>query len=91
MTNSTTSKGWLRKTNFSELKEDPIQVTVRLEVARIHAMHYITLGIREYSQWFLDSRAICHSTPAQQNHLMADCIAALVARETAVTGKTHKD
>jgi hypothetical protein len=52
MTNSTTFKGWLRKTNFSELKEDPIQATVRLEVARMHALHYITLGIREYSQWF---------------------------------------
>jgi hypothetical protein len=52
MTNSTTSKGWLHKTNFSELKEDPIQATVRLEVARMHVMHYITHGIREYSQWF---------------------------------------
>jgi hypothetical protein len=52
MTNITTSKGWLRKMNFSELKEDPIQATVRLEVARMHAMHYITHSIREYSQWF---------------------------------------
>ena len=52
MTDSTTSEGWLRKTNFSELKEEPEQATVRLEVARLHATHYITLGIREYSQWF---------------------------------------
>ena len=52
MTDSTTSEGWLRKTNFSELKEDKEQATVRLEVARLHATHYITLGIREYSQWF---------------------------------------
>ena len=52
MTDSTTSEGWLRKTNFSELREDPEQATVRLEVARLHATHYITLGIREYSQWF---------------------------------------
>ncbi len=50
MTNSTTSEGWLHKTNFSKLKEDPIQATVRLEVARMHAMHYITHSIREYSQ-----------------------------------------
>jgi hypothetical protein len=50
MTNSTTSEGWLHKTNFSELKENPIQATVRLEVARMHATHHITLGIREYSQ-----------------------------------------
>jgi hypothetical protein len=30
MTDSTTSEGWLRKTNFSELREDPEQATVRL-------------------------------------------------------------
>jgi hypothetical protein len=52
MTNSTILEGWLRKTNFSELKEDQEQATVRLEVAGLHATHYITLGIREYSQWF---------------------------------------
>jgi hypothetical protein len=52
MTDSTTSEGWLGKTNFSELKEEPEQATVRLEVARLHATHYIPLGIREYSQWF---------------------------------------
>ena len=52
MTDSTTLEGWLRKTNFSKLREDPEQSTVRLEVARLHATHYFTLGIREYSQWF---------------------------------------
>jgi hypothetical protein len=52
MTDSTTSEGWLRTTNFSELQEDPEQASVWLEVARLHATHYITLGIREYSQWF---------------------------------------
>ncbi len=52
MTNSTTSEGWLHKTNFSKLKEDPIQATVRLEVARMHATHYITHSIKEYSQGF---------------------------------------
>ncbi len=52
MTNSTTSEWWLRKMNFSELKEDKEQATVRLEVARLHATHYITFGIREYSQWY---------------------------------------
>jgi hypothetical protein len=49
---STTLEGLLCKTNFSKLNNDPIQATVRLEAARMHATHYITLGIREYSQWF---------------------------------------
>jgi len=52
MTDSTTSEGWLRKTNFSELGDNPIQATARLEAARMQAMHYMPLGIREYSQWF---------------------------------------
>ncbi len=52
MTDSTTSKGWLCKTNFSEINEDLDQTTVRLEVAQMHAMYGITLGIREYSQLF---------------------------------------
>jgi hypothetical protein len=52
MTDSTTLEGWLRKTNFSELGDDPIQASVRLEAARMHALNYMTTGIREYSQWF---------------------------------------
>ena len=52
MTDSTTSEGWLRKSNFIEDGEDPIQATIRLEVARHHATHYLSKEIREYSQWF---------------------------------------
>jgi hypothetical protein len=52
MTNSTTSEGWLRKSNFIEEGEDPIQATIRLKVARLHMTHYLLNGIREYSQWF---------------------------------------
>jgi hypothetical protein len=52
MTHSTTSEGWLRKTNFSKLGNDPIQASVCLEAARMHASNYMTTGIREYSQWF---------------------------------------
>jgi hypothetical protein len=52
MTDSTTSEGWLKKTNFIEDGESPIQATIRLEVARLHASHYLSHEIREYSQWF---------------------------------------
>ena len=34
MTDSTTSEGWARKTNFSECGEEPIEATIRIEVAR---------------------------------------------------------
>jgi hypothetical protein len=52
MTNSATSEGWIRKTNFSKLGDDPIQASVCLEAARMHTTNYMTTGIREYSQWF---------------------------------------
>jgi hypothetical protein len=53
MTDSTTSEGWLRKSNFSKINDDATQATVRLKVARKHASQYMTLGIKDYSQWFL--------------------------------------
>ena len=52
MTDSTTSEGWLRKSNFIKDGEDPIQATIRIEVARLHATHYLSNEIREYSQRF---------------------------------------
>jgi hypothetical protein len=52
ITDSTMSEGWLRKTNFSKLGDDPIQASVRLEAARMHALNYMITGIKEYSQWF---------------------------------------
>ncbi|KAL9183869.1 hypothetical protein ACHAXT_004725 [Thalassiosira profunda] len=52
MTDSSTSEGWARKTNFKEDDEDPIQATIRIEVARSHAARLIQHEIRDYSQWF---------------------------------------
>lgn len=52
MTDSTTSAGWLKKTNFLEEGSDPIEETVRLEIARKHASHFTHHNIKEYSQWF---------------------------------------
>ena len=52
MTDSSTSEGWSKLTNFKEDGEDPIQATVRVEVARSHAMRLLENGIKDYSQWF---------------------------------------
>jgi hypothetical protein len=54
MTDSTTSAGWIRKTNFKEEGDDvnPIEATVRIEIARHHASLFIRADIKEYSQWF---------------------------------------
>ena len=54
MTDSTTSAGWIRKTNFKEDGDNvnPIKATVCIEIARHHAALFINANIKEYSQWF---------------------------------------
>ena len=52
MTDSSTSEGWTRKTNFREDGEEPIQATVRIEIARSHATRLLDNNIKDYSQWF---------------------------------------
>ena len=52
-TDSTTSEGWTRKTNFREDGEEPIQeATVRIKIARSHATRLLNNNIKDYSQWF---------------------------------------
>ena len=52
MTDSSTSEGWAKKTNFKEDGEEPIQATVRLEVSRGDAQRMLDAGFKNYSQWF---------------------------------------
>ena len=52
MTDSTTSEGWLRKANFIDDGEDPIQANIRISVAHLHATHNLSNKIREDSPWF---------------------------------------
>ena len=52
---SSTSAGWLRKTNFREftgVDADPVQAFVCIKTARHHATLFLDAGIKEYSQWF---------------------------------------
>ena len=51
MTDSTTSKGWLRKTNFLD-DDNLVQASIRIQVACEHAIQYMNQDIRDYSQWF---------------------------------------
>ena len=53
MTNSTTTKGWLRKSNFTKLGKSPIQASVRIEAARKFVTLMMEFGIKSYSQWFM--------------------------------------
>ncbi len=52
MTDSTTAEGWLNKSNFSKLGKSKIQSLVRIEAAQMQATLFMSLGIKNYSQWF---------------------------------------
>ena len=56
MTDSTTAEGWLKKSNFSELGESPIQVSARIEACWKQATLFMSLGIKCYNQWFAGER-----------------------------------
>ncbi len=52
MTDSTTAEGWMRKSNFVERGEDPIQATARVDAARKYATIFMDANVKGYSQWF---------------------------------------
>ncbi len=52
MTDSTTAKGWMQKSNFDKSGEDPIQASVCADAACHHAKLFMGANIKGYSQWF---------------------------------------
>jgi hypothetical protein len=52
MTDSTTAEGWLKKSNFRKLGGSKIQSLVRIEAAQMQATLFMSLGIKNCSQWF---------------------------------------
>jgi hypothetical protein len=68
MTNSMTAEGWLKKSNFSKLGENPIQASVRNKAAWKQATLFLSLGIKCYSQWFKGERNQVSYTPPRDNN-----------------------
>ena len=53
MTDSSTAAGWLRKSNFSESKnENKELISAKLKLSRSHALRLLENGCCDYSQWF---------------------------------------
>eukprot|EP00957_Ditylum_brightwellii_P156549 11915054-Ditylum_brightwellii.AAC.1 len=52
LTDSTTSEGWAKKTNFQEDNESPVETEVRVTIARTHARNMMTVNVKDYSQYF---------------------------------------
>jgi len=52
MTDSTSSNGWLKKSNFMEKEEHHQQTKAKRLLARSHALRLLANDVKEYSQWF---------------------------------------
>jgi hypothetical protein len=52
MTDSTTAEGWMKKSNFVEPNNDPIQATACVNAVRIYASIFMNTEVKGYSQWF---------------------------------------
>jgi hypothetical protein len=51
MTNSTTPKGWMKKSDFDEYSNDPIQVMTCVDAARQYTQLFMDADAKGYSQW----------------------------------------
>ena len=53
MTDSTTTQGWLKKSNFQENDKESKQMThAKLRISREHALRMLNNNCKDYSQWF---------------------------------------
>ena len=68
MTDSTTSEGWSKLSNFSELGEEPIQAEVRIEVCRADAKRKLEFGVKDYSQWFPGKHNVVSDTLSRDDN-----------------------
>jgi hypothetical protein len=55
MTDSTTAKGWMKKSNFSKAGNNPIQVLTCIDTARKYRQVFLDVDVK-YSQWFVERR-----------------------------------
>ena len=78
LTDSTTSAGWLRKSNFSDTGDNVEHLHAKLQVARSHATRFIDNDIREYSQWFPGKHNIIADSLSRDFHLSNNTLTSIV-------------
>ena len=79
MTDSTTSEGWLWKSNFRE-DDDEVQASARIEVAQTHARRCMNHEIRDYSQWFLGKDNNVADSLSRDMHMTDDELTSFLKR-----------
>ena len=78
LTDSTTSAGWLRKSNFVDHGDDKKHSLAKIQVSRAHAARFIDNDIREYSQWFPGKDNIIADALSRDFHLSAPQLTQLI-------------
>lgn len=78
MTDSTTSDGWKRKTNFREEGESKEQATCKIEVARDHSRRIMNAKAKEYSQWFPGDENDVADSLSRDDHLSPSALTSLL-------------
>jgi hypothetical protein len=46
------SRRVVKKSNFTELSESPVQASLRIKATHMQATLFMSLGLKPYSQWF---------------------------------------
>jgi hypothetical protein len=68
MTDSTTAKGWMRKSNFSKPDDNPVQAQTCVNAARKYAKIFLNADVKGYSQWFEGKRNNVADTLSREWH-----------------------
>ena len=81
MTDSSTTNGWLRKSNFPDDSEDELDshLTCKMELARAHSLRMLDNWVKEYSQWFAGKLNNVSDALSRDFHLSDDQLTHLLA------------
>jgi hypothetical protein len=52
MTDSMTTEGWMKTSNFVKPNDNSIQATTHINLARHYAKLFMDADVKGYSQWF---------------------------------------
>jgi hypothetical protein len=78
MTDSTPAEGWMRKSNFVEPNEHPVQAKTRVDAVRKYASIFMDADIKGYSQWSEGKRNNVADALSRDWHLGNDKLTSLL-------------
>ena len=79
MTDSTSTAGWLRKSNFQESNiESKSMTTAKLKISRGHATRLLDCQCCDYSQWFPGDDNDVADALSRDNHISDDTLTSLL-------------